>query len=191
MRCAQSSSAALGIRVSCTTATARVDAQQAAKAHVTRVGSGTGEAFEVLDVGKDAVQRCCQPGQSRLQQQRIACWSSMRSAPAVPLAAEIEAQVQRAEGQPLDTLGVGNFRQIGQPAGTFDDWPDRLAAAGRQRNLHRAFDLRQQHAGDTGMTGTECRSAACSAWVGALMRTSRRAAGLAARKASRLPSPLP
>ncbi len=135
---------------------ARMDAQQAAKAHVTRVGSGTGEALEVLDVGKDAVQRCCQPGQSRLQQQRIACLvKHALGAGAAIGQAEIEAQVQRAEGQPLDTLGVGNFRQIGQPAGTFDDWPDRLAAAGRRCNLHRAFDLWQQHAGDAGMTGTE------------------------------------
>lgn len=69
--------------------------------------------------------------------------------------AQVQPQVEGAEGQALDAFAAGDLRQRQQPRCTLDDRPHRLAAGRHTRHLRSTFHLGQQHADDTGMTAAQ------------------------------------
>ena len=130
---------------------ARVNAEQAAKAHVPGIGGHLAHAVNVFNVREHAIQRRRQLRQDAVQQNGVArlIKDALRSLGAAGQA-QIQAQVQRTEAQTFNTAGCGNGRQFKQAPGAFDDRPHRLAACRRQFDLRSAFGLGQQdrhHAG--------------------------------------------
>ena len=134
---------------------AGVDAQQAAKTHVTGIGSHTGHAFGVFDVGENAVQRRRQVRQCAVQDNGVArLIEHALGASSATHQAKVEAQIQRPKTQARHPVGTGNGRQLKQAFGALDDRPHRLGASRHPLHLLSAFGLGQQHGDHAGVAST-------------------------------------
>ncbi|MNH19759.1 hypothetical protein D3C79_795060 [compost metagenome] len=133
-----------------------MDAQSAGKAHVPGETHLALQPVGVLNGREHAVQRRGKPGDTAVQQHRIAGMVQyLFGSGTASVQPEIKAQVQAAERQTVDAWHRRQEGQRGKALGTFDDWPYRFASGMGTFDLADGFRFRQQDANDAGVALTQ------------------------------------